>query len=129
MLLYKKCEVCGNKINKLQNVWNLYALKTGEVIQCSHCGTYYKTSKTIQAIASLYENLGLGVVLWFILGIFMNILIHMLHIDFNKNISFILSLVLSFLLLGFINCIIACIIPLYTTQVHTQKRKNHLCIG
>ncbi|MCI5786630.1 hypothetical protein LS81_009405 [Helicobacter trogontum] len=126
MFLYKKCEICGTKINKLQNIWNIYTLKVGEIIQCSHCGTYYKTSKTIQALSSFYENLGLGIVLWVILGIFMNILIHTLHVDFNKNISFILSLMLSFLLLGFINCIIACIIPLYITQTPTHKRKKSL---
>lgn len=126
MLLYKTCEVCGHKINKLQSIWNIYTLKIGETIQCNHCGTYYKTSKTIQTIASFYENLGLGIVLWFIFGIYINILIHTLHIDFSKNIFTILVFVLSFLLLGFINCIIACIIPLYITQTPTQKRKKSL---
>lgn len=129
MFLYKKCEVCGNKINKLQSIWNIYTLKIGETLHCSHCGAYYQTNKTIQAFASFYVNLGLGIILWLILGICINVCIHTLDISINKNISLILSLVLSFLLLSFVNCIIACLIPLRITQTPKEKCKNHSCIG
>lgn len=125
-MLYKKCEVCGNKINKLQSIWNIYTLKIGEFILCSHCGTYYQTSKTIQTFASFYVNLGLGVILWLILGIYVNVCIHTLHIGINKTISLIPSLVLSFLLLSFVNCIIACAIPLHITQTPKEEYKKSL---
>lgn len=133
MFLYKKCEVCGNNINKLQSIWNIYTLKIGETIQCNHCGTYYQTNKTIQTLASMYVNLGLGLILWLILGICVNICIHSLYISVNKNISMVLSLIISFVLLGCINCIIACVIPLHKTQTPKEKRKKPLlywlCLG
>jgi len=53
-LLYKKCEVCGTDINKLQKWWNIYILKTGAKLKCSNCGTEYKTNKVIGFIGSLY---------------------------------------------------------------------------
>ena len=44
MFLYKKCEVCGNKINKLQSTWNLYEVseKNKFSIACKNCQTQYK---------------------------------------------------------------------------------------
>lgn len=53
-LLYKKCEVCGTDINKLQSWWNIYMLKTGAKLKCSNCGTEYKTNKVIRYIGSVY---------------------------------------------------------------------------
>lgn len=48
MLLYKKCEVCGNKINKLQSIWNLYELSEHNnfSIICQNCQAQYQP-KTI----------------------------------------------------------------------------------
>ena len=37
MFLYKKCEVCGSKINKLQSIWNLYLIGYGRVLYCKNC--------------------------------------------------------------------------------------------
>ena len=45
MLLYKKCEVCGNNINKLQSIWNLYLIGYGRVISCKNCNAKYKVSE------------------------------------------------------------------------------------
>ncbi len=118
MFLYKKCEVCGNKINKLQSIWHIYTLQAGETIRCAHCGTYYQANKTIQTLISGYQNLSIGLYLWFILGICVGIWIQTL---FNKNISLILAFVISFVLLGFINYIIACIIPLHKTNHPKEK--------
>ncbi|QOQ91289.1 MULTISPECIES: hypothetical protein [Helicobacter] len=44
MLLYKKCEVCGNNINKLQSIWNLYEVseKNKFSIVCKNCQTRHK---------------------------------------------------------------------------------------
>ena len=86
-----------------------------------HCGTYYQTNKTIQTLISGYQNLSIGLYLWFILGICVGIWIQTL---FNKNIALILAFVISFVLLGFINCIMACIIPLHKTNPPKEKRKK-----
>jgi len=53
-LLYKKCEVCGADINKLQKLWNIYTLKAGIKLKCQNCETEYKTNKVIGFIGSLY---------------------------------------------------------------------------
>ncbi len=54
MFLYKKCEVCGNKINKLQSIWNLYLIGYGRVLYCKNCNAKYKVS---QIISFLYMML------------------------------------------------------------------------
>ncbi len=54
MLLYKKCEVCGNNINKLQSIWNLYLIGYGRVLYCKKCNAKYKVS---QIISFLYMML------------------------------------------------------------------------
>lgn len=45
MCLYKKCEVCGDKINKLQSIWNLFSKKLE--IKCKNCKSKYKISNKI----------------------------------------------------------------------------------
>jgi predicted RNA-binding Zn-ribbon protein involved in translation (DUF1610 family) len=56
--LYKKCEVCGVEINKLQKWWNIYMLKAGTSLKCPHCGTEYKTNNIISIFGSWYSFLG-----------------------------------------------------------------------
>ncbi len=55
-LFYKECEECGTKINKLQNIWNMYLLKTGKEIQCPNCGSRHKTYKIISFIGLIYSG-------------------------------------------------------------------------
>ncbi|DAB32008.1 MAG TPA: hypothetical protein CFH79_06055 [Sulfurospirillum sp. UBA11407] len=54
-LVYKKCDVCGTNINKLQSWWNIYMLKTGVKLKCPKCETEYKTNKFIGFIGSWYS--------------------------------------------------------------------------
>ncbi len=65
-LFYKQCEVCGSKINKLQSLWNIFLLKTGEKLQCPHCNTQYKTHKVISFVGSLYTWGGAWVIVLFL---------------------------------------------------------------
>ncbi|BDB64040.1 hypothetical protein T36_0487 [Helicobacter cinaedi] len=121
MFLYKKCEVCGNKINKLQSIWNIYTLKMGKVIQCTHCSTYYKTNQIIESFSSIYINTGIGIIFWLIVGICFTIL---LPTTINQSVKFIVALLFSFIFLSFMNFIIACVIPLHKTQPPQKIRKQ-----
>lgn len=56
-LSYKKCEECGTKIDKLQNGWNLFLLKTGEKIICPNCKSEYKVNNIISFIGVYYSCL------------------------------------------------------------------------
>ncbi len=57
MSLYKECEVCKTKINKLQNIWNIFSGKLE--IKCKNCKSKYGvSSKIIDWIYFLFfENL------------------------------------------------------------------------
>jgi hypothetical protein len=54
-LSYKKCEECGTKIDKLQNGWNLFLLKTGKKIICPNCKSEYKVNNIISFIGVYYS--------------------------------------------------------------------------
>ena len=91
MGLYKKCEVCGTNINKLQNLFNVYFLRVGAKLKCPNCGTEYKTNKFIIILGeiSLFWiwiipillivrfidsfNLHLGIEVWFYAFIILSI--------------------------------------------------------
>ncbi|ECP9364145.1 hypothetical protein FVA18_09280 [Campylobacter jejuni] len=57
MSLYKECEVCKTKINKLQNIWNIFSGKLE--IKCKNCKSKYGVSnKIIDWVYSIFcENL------------------------------------------------------------------------
>ncbi|WP_419773450.1 hypothetical protein [Halarcobacter sp.] len=61
-LLNKKCDVCNTKINKLQNISNIYLLKTGVRLKCPTCGMEYKTSKVISIIGYFYIWSGVSLI-------------------------------------------------------------------
>ncbi|ARE80285.1 hypothetical protein CHELV3228_0669 [Campylobacter helveticus] len=44
MSLYKKCEVCGAKINKLQNISNIFLLGFGKELLCKNCKAKYRAN-------------------------------------------------------------------------------------
>lgn len=54
-LSYKKCEECETNINKLQNGWNFFLLKTGEKIICPNCKCEYKVNNIISFIGVYYS--------------------------------------------------------------------------
>ncbi|EKJ5774137.1 hypothetical protein PJP90_000918 [Campylobacter coli] len=54
MSLYKECEVCKTKINKLQNIWNIFSGKLE--IKCKNCKSKYGVSSKI--IDWIYDTFG-----------------------------------------------------------------------
>ncbi|WP_279177028.1 hypothetical protein [Campylobacter insulaenigrae] len=54
MSIYKECEVCKTKINKLQNIWNIFSGKLE--IKCKNCKSKYGvSSKVIDWVYSIFE--------------------------------------------------------------------------
>ncbi|RDU61536.1 hypothetical protein CQA53_10000 [Helicobacter didelphidarum] len=122
MLLYKTCEVCGNRINKLQSIWNIYDLKMGDVLQCPNCSTAYQTNKIIMFLGRLNETFMISWIMWLVIAVCINIFWNYI---FHNNANMFIAFLLSFLLIVCINFIIMCFIPLYQTQIlpcnKTQK--------
>jgi len=54
-LSYKECEECGTNINKLQNGWNFFLLKTGKKIICPNCKCEYKVNNIISFMGIYYS--------------------------------------------------------------------------
>ncbi len=48
MSIYKECEVCKTKINKLQNIWNIFSGKLE--IKCKNCKSKYGVSSKIYCL-------------------------------------------------------------------------------
>lgn len=44
MSIYKECEVCKTKINKLQNASNAFLLGFGKELVCKKCKAKYKAN-------------------------------------------------------------------------------------
>lgn len=95
-LFYKKCDVCNNKIKKMNSIWDIFDLKSGRILKCENCETEYNTLKIIQLIGKLYNflivwtlsillivrfldsfNLNLGIEVWFYV-VFIYILIELI---------------------------------------------------
>lgn len=69
-MIYKKCEICGNKVNKLEY---LFTFKFNGEIECKKCGLKYKISnikfctflsniiETFYALFCLFFSIGLGI--------------------------------------------------------------------
>ncbi|RXI35850.1 hypothetical protein CRU99_13740 [Malaciobacter mytili] len=64
--LTKKCEICEIELNKLQSLWNIYALKTGAKLKCPKCNTEYKTYKIISFFGGVYSFFGPLIAIFFI---------------------------------------------------------------
>jgi hypothetical protein len=111
MELYKKCEVCGTNINKLQNWFNIYLLKTGIKLKCPNCETEYKTNKFISFIGNFYTWSGIS--LFVLLGCTV-----MLDKLFKKNFGGEVWLY-AFIILSIVNFIVMVILPL--NKVENKK--------
>lgn len=56
MSIYKECEVCKTKINKLQNIWNIFSGKLE--IKCKNCKSKYRvSSKIINWVYNIFGDL------------------------------------------------------------------------
>jgi len=109
MNLYKKCEVCGTNINKLQNWFNVYLLKTGIKLKCPNSGTEYKTNRFISFIGNFYTYSGISILILIILRpLFWDIFEKLFKMKFDG----IEMLICTFLILSIINLLIMLILPL-----------------
>ncbi|AQQ59206.1 hypothetical protein XJ32_02780 [Helicobacter bilis] len=106
MFLYKKCEVCGNKINKLQSIWNLYLIGYGRVLYCKNCNAKYKVS---QFISFLYMMLADFMP---ILLFFLTMLNFFEKLGFSSNVGLLFSIIVYNV---FKLCILA-IMPLHKVK-------------
>ncbi|TEY01193.1 hypothetical protein ELQ16_08165 [Campylobacter sp. US33a] len=69
MSLYKECEVCKTKINKLQNIWNIFSSKLE--IKCKNCKNKYRASnKVIDWIYGIFEYVSIDPNSMFLIIIF-----------------------------------------------------------
>ncbi len=106
--LTKKCEICETKINKLQSLWNIYALKAGKRLKCPKCNTEYKTYSIISFFgffmggeASFFFLLVLSVTVPFIFEKF-----------FNIDFGWVESWILAFISLNILEFFLMVILPL-----------------
>lgn len=114
--LYKKCEVCGTDINKLQHWFNIYLLKTGIELTCPSCGTEYKTNKVISIIGYFYtwSGVSLFVLLWSTV---------MLDKLFKKDFG-IEAWIYAFIILSIINFLIMLILPLNKVEDKKEGKEK-----
>lgn len=98
-LLYKKCEKCGIKINKINTIGDIFNLKSGRIIICTKCGSKYKTLKVIQLLGKLYN--------WFIIWMLSILLIVRFIDSFNFNLgievwfyAIIIYIIIEFIIMG-----------------------------
>lgn len=106
MFLYKKCEVCGNKINKLQSVWNLYLIGYGRVLHCKNCNTKYKVSQIISSLYMISTDF-IPILLFFLI-----MLNFFEKLGFSSNVSLLFSIIIYTI---FKLCVLA-IMPLHRVK-------------
>lgn len=84
MSFYKECEVCKTKINKLQNVSNIFLLGFGKELICKKCTTKYKTNSLFIFLYSIFNDILILFILW---HYFMNLL-EIFHLSTSLKIIF-----------------------------------------
>ena len=106
MLLYKTCEVCGNRINKLQSVWNLYLIGYGRVLYCKNCNAKYKASQIISFLYMISTDF-IPILLFFLI-----MLNFFEKLGFSSNVALLFSIIVYNV---FKLCVLA-IMPLHKTK-------------
>lgn len=94
--LYKKCEVCRNKINKITESSN----SEGKLkLICKKCGSEYEILKFIYFIYSLLNDW----IMWPIYIVFLYYLVEKIQESFEilKNIPTVLSSIIVFMIIKF----------------------------
>lgn len=101
MSFYKECEVCKTKINKLQNISNIFLLGFGKELVCKRCKTKYKTNSLFIFLYSVFNDMVVLFVLW---HYFMSLL-EIFHLNSNIKIIFSIACYLFYkiILVGFIH--------------------------
>ncbi len=113
-LFYKKCEVCGTQINKLQSWWNIYALKAGEKLKCPKCKTEYKTNKFISFVGQAYEFFGPLIAILFIVSF-----LDSFHLKLGGEVW-----LYAFIIYSVIELIVMVILPLNKIETKEQGEKK-----
>jgi len=97
--LYKKCEECKTKINKINSIWDIFNIKSGHIIICPKCGTKYNTLKIIQLFGKPYN--------WFIVWMLSILLIVRVIDSFNFNLGIeiwfcavVIYIIIEFIIMG-----------------------------
>ena len=119
-LFYKKCEVCGTQINKLQSWWNIYALKAGEKLKCPKCKTEYKTNKFISFFGSFYAYSGVSIFVLFVCtSVFWELFEKLFQKKFGGEIW-----IYTFVILSLIELVVMVILPLKKIETKEQGEKK-----
>ena len=119
-LLYKKCEVCGTDINKLQGLLDIFTpnFKIGGKLVCPSCGTEYSTTKRIALIGSLYSSFWIWVLPIFLL---MSVIYNFVVSDVRLTVLF------TLILYTIIVYVVMLFLPLTRVEVQGEepvKQKN-----
>lgn len=88
MCLYKKCEVCGDKINKLQSFWNLYLMGYGRILHCKKCNAKYKVSEIVSFLYMISTDF-IPVLLFFLM-----MLNFFEKLGFSSNVALLFSIIM-----------------------------------
>ena len=88
MSLYKKCEVCGNNINKLQSIWNLYLIGYGRVISCKNCNAKYKANEIVSFLYMVSTDF-IPILLFFLI-----MLNFFEKLGFSSNVALLFSIII-----------------------------------
>ncbi|MBQ9292843.1 MAG: hypothetical protein IJ211_06220 [Campylobacter sp.] len=96
-MIYKKCEICNEKVNKLQN---LFTFKFDNYMKCENCGTKYEISniKLCNFLSNIIETFYALFCIFFSIGF-------ALYIDENFDTHWLISVfifVFFWFLLSFI---------------------------
>ncbi|MDL0089874.1 hypothetical protein [Campylobacter gastrosuis] len=96
-VIYKKCEVCSKKVNRLQN---LFTFNFDDCIKCKNCGTKYEISniKFCNFLSNIIETFYALFCIFFSIGF-------AIYIDENFDIHWLVSVFIfafSWFLLSFI---------------------------
>ncbi|MDA3046950.1 hypothetical protein OFO10_07235 [Campylobacter sp. VBCF_06 NA8] len=115
--MYKQCEVCNEKVNKLQN---LFTFKFDEYIKCKNCGTIYEISniKFCNFLSNIVETFYALFCIFFSIGF-------AIYIDENFDTYWLISVfifVFSWFLLSFICMFLEwLILLLFVTKFEISK--------
>lgn len=66
-LLNFKCQQCGNKVQKIQKIADIFNIKRGYPVTCKNCGAKYSVNKYIGIVGNLYTYMFIGGLSVFIL--------------------------------------------------------------
>lgn len=108
-----KCKQCGNKIQKIQKITDIFNIKRGYPVICRNCGAEYAVNKYIGIVGNLYTYMFIG-------GLSIFILFGIVYIiDSSKLAAFGIEVwLLAIALYFFIEFLVAISLPLTKQKEH-----------